>query len=912
MYLDMRTHFRPPHDRFMVPCTTGVLFVMVALATASDVLAEDVFVTAVVGEPFGVATIEMPLDSAMFGNTFPALRVSGSDGRVLYPVSNDLITSGRPSDRPTPEPGGGRLLNRVGSLIRELASGDELLQQTVARRVSFLFLGAEPLTVTLSDQQGVIGNYPIAPRQDPDVHASVLNTWWKGYTNAAQKQIEAADHPAIAHLYLIAMLARRTGLPLPGWYAESEQNEDQLLSTLKLIGGAAGVGESMFGQAAAETQPTQVPSEPLPAPPRWIPKQVRGDVKDAVVEPLATKVPPDCFYIRYGSFQNYLWFQDLTDEHGGDITRMLTLRGIVNHGTERLETQLHMKMTQLSRMLGGTVIEDQALIGRDLFLNDGASMGVLIKSKSGFLLKTSITADRTQLANDDASVTLENLKIKGREVSLLSSGDNRVRSFLIQDGGYLFVSNSRKLTEQFIDVASTGRSLAATPEFMLARKLMPLEREDTIFAYFSPAMLRGLVSPEYLIELRRRMFAKADVSLLQLARMAGSVESQLPRDELGAERLTATGFLPPYFGLRSDGSGVFEVGDTALDTKRGARGTFLPIADVEIESVTPREFVWYSRIANEYSNRFASMDPIMLGIHRDESDADSQFERITVHAEVAPFDPGKYGKYARQLGPPTQVAMQFAPDDIVAVQAHVASEQVGPPTHLFAAIKDTVPPTPEQFEGIIKAYFSLRQLPGYLGAWPQPSTLDRLPLGLGRGQPVGPGMSRLLGGLYRFSDGQFSILSFQPEVITQSLPFLAATDVPSSAQVRATIGDLNGSQIEGWVNGQLYSRARTSSMATAQFLDLLTTQFQLPSDQVLPAVRRILGTDVQCSLGGQYEYSSTHGQWISTAWNGPVAAPNAPTDYVAPAMKWFRGAQISVTQLDERVLADAVINLNRE
>ncbi|MGB1707595.1 MAG: hypothetical protein ACPHF4_07210, partial [Rubripirellula sp.] len=76
---------------------------------------------------------------------------------------------------------------------------------------------------------------------------------------------------------------------------------------------------------------------------------------------------------------------------------------------------------------------------------------------------------------------------------------NRIRSFLTQDGNYIFVTNSRKLTEQFIEVAKSGNSLAATPEFMLARKLMPLERDDTIFAYFSPAMLRGLVSPEYLI-----------------------------------------------------------------------------------------------------------------------------------------------------------------------------------------------------------------------------------------------------------------------------------------------------------------------------------------------------------------------------------------------------------------------------
>ena len=161
--------------------------------------AQDVFITAAVGEPFGAATIEMPLDGAMFGRTFPALRVSGGDGRVLYPVSNDLVTTGRPSDRPVPQAGGGRLLNRVGSLIRELASGDEQLNQTVARRVSFLFTGSEPLAVTVTDERGVIGNYSVVPIQDQAVHASVLKTWWTGYTNAAQALVAAAG----------------AGLPLP-------------------------------------------------------------------------------------------------------------------------------------------------------------------------------------------------------------------------------------------------------------------------------------------------------------------------------------------------------------------------------------------------------------------------------------------------------------------------------------------------------------------------------------------------------------------------------------------------------------------------------------------------------------------------------------------------------------------------
>jgi hypothetical protein len=301
----------------------------------------------------------------------------------------------------------------------------------------------------------------------------------------------------------------------------------------------------------------------------------------------------------------------------------------------------------------------------------------------------------------------------------------------------------------------------------------------------------------------------------------------------------------------------------------------------------------------------------MFGIQRHSAD-EAGLERITVHAEIAPWDPGKYGTLARQLGPPTRVAMRFAPDDIAALQAHVASPQLGPPTHLFAAIKDSVPPQPDDFQGLINAYFSLRQIPGYLGAWPQPGALDRLPLGLGIGQPVGPGMSRLIGGVYRYTDGRFSILSFQPDVIQASLPFLSATDVEDSAQIRARVGNLNGSRIEGWVKEQLYQRAKEGSVAGADFLSLLSRQLRVEPEQVVDAAEQILGAKLQCTLGGQYVHEPSSGRWVSTAWGGQTAPPTPPPDYQAPALKWFRGCVASVTQYDDRLVADAVIDIARQ
>ncbi|MEM7315410.1 MAG: hypothetical protein AAF497_19895, partial [Planctomycetota bacterium] len=530
-----------------------------------------------------------------------------------------------------------------------------------------------------------------------------------------------------------------------------------------------------------------------------------------------------------------------------------------------------------------------------------------------FLLRSSLNNDRTARANSDPTVTLKEVEVVGHKVSLLSSADNQVRSFMAEDNGYFLISNSELLTKRFFEVGKSEQSLAASESFRLSRTLVPIDRGDTIFAYFSPEMLQGLVSPEYLIELRRRMSAESEVALVHLARLAAKADGAIPGNasEYGVDQLIEAGFLPVSFGNRSDGSGVVSVGEQIVDTMRGSRGTFLPIGDVEIEAVTEDESAWYTKIASEYTQRFPQMDPIILALRREEVPVDPSLERISIHAEIAPLTPEKYGKWAKQLGPPTTVAMHSAPDDIVSLQAHVASEQIGPPTHLFAGIKDTFPPEPKDFEGLIKAYRALQQLPGYLGAWPQPGALDRLPLGLGRGRPVGPGMSRLIGGLYRYTGGGFSVLSFQPEVLESSLPFFEATEVDEPATVRGRVGSLLGSQLEGWVNQQLYNRAARSSLAGAEFLNLLSQQLRVGPEQATETATRVLGAPLQCSLGGEYQYNSSTRRWISTAWAGAQPPPTPPADYIAPLLHWFRGGEFTMTQYSDRLVAEGMITVAR-
>ena len=880
---------------------------------------------AISGSPYGIARIEIPLAEPLPAGDATPLEITDGENRILYPITREIHVDRLPRG-PEPVPGqpligGGRLMRRLGNLVREINGDTRPL--AVAREVTFLFHGDGPLKIRLSEpdvagRTELLVNPTVAA--SPTAHAELLAQWWQGYTAALQQQIALGDYPPIIENYLIALLSGRLNLPLPENFAATEGSGDaSIWSILKLLAGAQGVRDEVLRHAATGLNgPVEIASLPLPAPPAWDETPTPQPEGDIPIESTVERVPPECFYIRFGSFENYLWIRDLASEFGGDVGRMITLRSLTDNSSQRIENQLWLKMSDLSRVLGNSVIEDQALIGRDLFLAEGASLGILFRARNTFLLRTSLEGDRTALLRSDPAVTQSTERILDRDVSLISTPDNRVRSFLVVDGEYIFVSNSRKLIERFLEVGRSGQSLGKTAEFRLARQFVPLDRNDTLFAYFSPQMLAGLVSPEYLIELHRRVESQADMALLGLARLASAAESQ-PLHEI--DDLIEAGFLPVGFGKRADGSGLVAVGDTIIDSLRGARGTLLPIVDTPPTLVTAQEDAWYRQIADFHSNEWRQMDPVFVGLRRSTSPDSPGIERLEVHGEIAPWSPEKYGKIAKQLGPPTKLKIDFAPDDVVAAQAHVVSDQLNggiPPHHLFAAIKDAALPDPKDFGGILSAFGALRQLPGYIGAWPFPGLIDRLPLGIGRGQPVGPGMTRLIGGLYRFQGGGFSILSFQREVLEASLPHIVADEAPDEAQVRVRAATLQGTQIESWVNQQFYERAARASRAGSDLLGLVTRQLKVDREQAPQVVGELLSGILQDPLGGEFQLvaddrsATATKRWVSTAWGGLFAPPAlAPPGYEAPPLLWFRGGSANLTQLADRVIVDAVVDVQR-
>ncbi len=918
---------------------------LLAQATAQN-SPQEPFV-AVAGEPFGVASMSIPVGVIDEGR-LPRVIVSDRDGRVFYPEINL-------EELPPPPPTGGTSSRRVGrgGLIDRLKNVVENASQQIhppsMLHVQFLFRGTAPLSIQLAGdlQQSLT----VTPRpHEIGIHRAMLESWWKGYNDQASKQLAAGDYQPGIETYLTAMLASRLSLPEIDLRSKKEikdEKKQEPQSTLEMLAGtdamrAIVMREAMQGSKRANKQ-TNVA---IPPPPVWGETLVPPPALDLAVESIAGHVPPECFYLRFGKFSNSLWFQQLTKGQGDGLAHMIMKRGLDYQANQRLEKMLNTKSSVLAKLFGDQLISDMAIIGTDLFVQDGPAMGFLFEANNPDILRTALNSDRTATANRLAAegARLETLTIDDQEVSLLSTPDNSVRSFLVMHDKYVFVTTSQYLVRRFLAVSRGEPSMSLQPIFRYMRTLMPITNEYDLFAFFPPDFFRTLVSPQYQIELRRRLQA---ITHLQLADMATLVAKSEGSQAESLQDLIHEKFLPPWFLENVDTSQPLRGPNGWVDSQRGGRGSFLPIPDVPLQSCSPEESQRYLAQADFYAKSWPQTDPLVVGLRRFEDGARKDVERIALEAYVAPFGQAKYGWLSMFLAPPIHTLIQLPPDDIFNIQTHLSGKsflsRVPTPDHvMFMGVKDMVPPPPDDSRRLLETLRTLQQTPAYVGAWPFPGYLDRLPFGLGGGPPDAFGFSRLLIGAWRWTGTGFSVLSFDRSILENCMLHLRPIPAEDPAQVRLMIGDLENSKVSSWVNTFWYRRALEASRGNALLLDTLQSQFKVSPEQAKSVAERFLDGRLLCPLGGEYRLPTSNSPdantpstdaraWSSSAWwqfnagtNNPGARnPNArnpgsnnptmglamnpktafpPPDYRAPWLGWFRGAQVHLTQMPQQLI----------
>lgn len=844
-------------------------------------------VTAIAGDPWGVAEVSMVLPTQDVGLPVgrAAFTIDSPDGRALYPAFGE-------------------------GFLRRILGGISPAPTSVS--VLFLFQGTTPfeLTVWTPSPQTV----SVVPRRArPAEQARVMRRWWRSHTEQMRDLEQHRAYPPIVETYVHTMLARRLGLADPLLdRLRRDQRKTENRRALELLTGAENLRlELLRSTSLGIGLDTDEATLGLPPDVAWQSRNMAAPSAAVDVEPMARRVPRECFYVRFGQYAHFLWLHALLEDYGGEVGNMLFAQGLSTGMSRRVQDQLVLQQTVLAELLGPQAIADVALIGMDTFSREGASIGMLFEARNRLLGADLERQRREALAREsEQGATLTNVQIAGRDVSLLATPDNRLRSYYAIDGNYHLVTNTRAIVERFFAVAEGPDSLGGQVEFQHARVAMPTRREDTIFAYFPSDFFRNLMSPRYQIELKRRMQAVIDLELLAMAQLAAIGEG---KSSESLEQCVAANLLPRGFGLRPDRSGPIVAGDVLLDSLRGVRGCFTPIPDVPVERVSRREYDEYSAQAAHYARSWRRMDPLIIALQRTPL-APRGRERVTIEAVVSPLDESKFDWLISSLGEPSPTRIVPLADQVVSAEAALRGGILFPsiPPHtMFIGLQNQPALTRLGPEELTRLLPNLRAAPGYLGAWPQPGFLDLLPFGLA-GRPNAQGFSQLPLGLHRWQGNSFSVVSMDPNILSTVSQEIGLADADVPAQVRVQIGDLSQAQFVDWLNAMAYERARRASVGNARLLNLLTQQLRVPRDSAPQVARMLLNADLVCSLGGQYQLSapSPTGVWVSSAW--PAARRYAvPEDYVAPPLDWFRGLEARLVKQPNSLVLQGHLELQR-
>ena len=860
------------------------------------------------GEPFGVGriTIDLPQEEANAPWDDDRFAVVEGNGRLMYPVIDN---------------------KPVRRVLRRFLGIESPWRVTFY----FMFRGDEPLDLTVYSPSPE--HVTVRPEQDSRDRDELLDDWWQATTNRYQQVQREAEYPLIVQNYLTANWARRLGRAMPEprphllpqrntggtWIAQLTGNEAyQTAIERDLMLGRFGDGQRA--------------SVPLPHPTLPQPLVLPAVTSNVEIEPIASHVPHECFYLRFGNFTNYLWFRDFRNQWQGDLGNMILLRNLERNVSQRLQSQLSIGESRIARVMGPRVIRDVAIIGLDAYLRDGAAMGILFHANNSPLLARNITRQRDAALENSADATQKMIDIGGHEVAYLSTPDGRLRSYYATDGDYHLVATSRRLIERFYESGQGEGALASAPDFLNARVEMPVARDDTIFLFMSTAFFENLASPHYRVELDRRLRSVGEMRTLDLARLAARAEG---RTAESVEELIDAELLPSGFGQRSDESQLLETDAGFRDSLRGVPGWFVPIADVPVESITRAEAGRYTDFRYTLDEEVGRFVPVVAALKRLTSE-DGEIDRIIADVRVAPFSQTRLAQWADRLGPAEALSVAPIEGDVVAGQ--IIWSALGQPIHIFGGLRDFHPPLMIR-EGEVAPQGSMDQyLRGYIGTWPRPLVVLDTLLGRPTSAYDRDGVARNDGlfGLWQRRLDDFFLFSFNRDVLMEVGPQLAMTEAERPAQIRLHVADLSGKQIATAVNGFGYMRDRQTSASGSRFMNSLTSQLQVPPEEARGLAEQLVVGQFVCPLGGEYELvdpllrnAASHGAqngengeqlptpgarrlWASTATppENHFLLTTIPADYQMPLLNWFRGMNIEVARHADALTLHAELDMN--
>ena len=446
---------------------------------------------------------------------------------------------------------------RGAGTLRELIGVDNSTGPS-SLTVYFLFRGDAPLELTLRTPhpQTIVA----VPHYNPRQFLRLQRSWWQQYAAVTRLQEREGDYPPLVEVYLASMLGQRLGLRTPLLDRVERQRSVPKESLAAGAERRVDAHADVRGYAARPSRPRHGGST-RPATDHLDPPLTAQRYRTTSPSNRSRcTCPRNAFICVLAAFDNYLWLRKFTEQNGGSVNRLITLRGHDALLNQRVQKQLGLKETALAELLGNQLISDVALLGRDTYLREGAAIGIMFEARNG-LLKNELSkqqreaVDRLQTRRAPRS---RRLRWRDRQVSFASTPGNELRSFYVVDDRYHLVTNSLTIVQRFLE-AGQGTGVAGSNRTIFAWRAatFPSTRRMRCSRISRPRSFADSSRPQYQIELRRRLQAVTDLEILNLAQRTAIHEQQAAER---IEDLIAAGLLPAHFNQRPDGSQIVLTG----------------------------------------------------------------------------------------------------------------------------------------------------------------------------------------------------------------------------------------------------------------------------------------------------------------------------------------------------------------
>ncbi|MGI8908533.1 MAG: hypothetical protein ACR2IE_18820 [Candidatus Sumerlaeaceae bacterium] len=339
--------------------------------------------------------------------------------------------------------------------------------------------------------------------------------------------------------------------------------------------------------------------------------------KDPKFSEIAKLVPADQYMLRFTSTAKLQELADFAQTWGHSLLESPEVGGADAGLRARVQKQICLPSTLLSRVLGPAIIKELAVTGSDPFFREGTDITVIFDTVSPQLFKAAVDTYWKAAVAENPSADTKGEMIAGANVEKIVSQNRTVSAYRAVLGNRVLYSNSRAGLQRVLETAAKPEgSLASAEDFQYLRAVWPQDEQlEDGFLYLSDAFIRKLVGPATKIKEKRRLEAYGSMRMvLNAAMLHGYLNG--PGKTPSLEQLKSAGLLQDKDLALNEGKSAWlpETG-TIESSVHGTPAFMTPLCELPIDKITKQEQDEYVRFRDRYQEYWRRyFDPIGVRI----------------------------------------------------------------------------------------------------------------------------------------------------------------------------------------------------------------------------------------------------------------------------------------------------------